>query len=256
MVLDDAGLTRFALGVATAAAAFLAVSVAVLTFLFDRRKQEEVEAFSQVRRNADQFYSFLVQNVGSNGNYIVDLDSYLDFALLISQLSIVFSSDYVPGYISWRQQTSRVTLRSVQVGQEVQIWNEQALKGEFPDNFDQDKFQFHRDFGNNMQKVDEAIQELDWAAGTRRAGVRTATVLVASTGILLLAGLLVALLAAVNNGGGLSDKINFYVGLVLLALALWAFATLMQFFRIIAVPRNEWIDRKVKQLRKTTPVNS
>ena len=69
MTMDDVALSRFALGVAPAAAAFLAIWVAILIFLFDRRKQDEVTAFKEVRNNTTNLYNFLVSEASSPGNY-------------------------------------------------------------------------------------------------------------------------------------------------------------------------------------------
>ena len=240
MILDDSGLSNFGLGLAPAAAVFVAISVAVLVFVLDRRSQDEVEAFRRVRRSADALHRFLVQRKESSGNYVIKLASYLDFAREISTISVLNAPQDSPGFLAWRCKTVEVTRKAQSVAAKIRGATLLSLKEE-PVTLNWSEFDFHAKFGDLMQALDDAIQDLDWASGTRQQGVRQTLSFAALGGLLVTVSLAIGLAAEVRSGGGIPDGVNLYFALLLLI----SLSAALLFFPYVLSPalmtRQQWI---------------
>ena len=144
--------------------------------------------------------------------------------------------------------TQEVTSIVLEIRQQVVKAQEQALSGQNVDAIDPDKFHFHKEFGERMQAIDTAIQDLDWATGVRREGIKIGVIAASFAGLLLFGSLTVALAAEIKLGAGVPDCWNTVGGILLVGFTLVVCIALIQAFRVNNVSRAEWINRKVGKL--------
>ena len=250
MTLDDAGLSRVALGLLSAAGAILAVSATVWIFVFDRRTQTEVDALNRVRTSGEALYDFLSPDTGVAGNYIRGLASYVDFARLIAAVSYPFSTDSVPDYITWRARTMEIIETSTNVNKMVDAAGQQILEGGQPTNLDRDIFRFHLRFQGLMFDLDLAIQHLDWAKGVRKAGVFWVGLALGLTLVVFLGSLILVLAAEIETATGFSDDWNSYWATLLTVSTCIMCGSLVWAFHVNEMSREKWIENRYKKVQR------
>ena len=158
MTFTDDAFSLFVIGLIPIGATFLALSGAAVIFLLDRWHELELDYFEEVRSSATALTSFLHNTVESPACYLTPLDSYNNFAILITSLGVTTSTDNIPNYIDWRIDTEKISSASTEFGRVVEDHNQKTLAGIFVRNIPYDNLRFHGQFVDFMQSVDTSIQ--------------------------------------------------------------------------------------------------
>ena len=106
-MIDDAELSRFALGVAPVAGVILAVLASIFLFILNRRWSEEMNAVSQVRGHMENLSNLFVAEVRKARLYFAE-EEYDEFTGYISWLRAIDSFENLPDHFDWRDKIKTV----------------------------------------------------------------------------------------------------------------------------------------------------
>lgn len=256
MTLHDDAFSGFALGIIPIAAIILAISGAAVIFLLDRRHETELGYFEQVRLTATALHRFLANHVDSTANYVVSLDSYRDFAVLISTLGLTISTEQIPNYICWRTRTAEVASVSVEIASKIKDSNEKKWAGIPTQEMAEEEMAFHSGFGELMQSVDTSIQNFDWAANSRSIGLHRTFLLGVVAAVTLMASAVISLSSLIKSENGVADYWNIVGAVFLIGLIILLFALLYRCYLVFMITKQEWIDERIEVLRASMKPNS
>lgn len=253
MIIDDSGLTIFALGVATSIGVVMAILVAMIIFNLDRWSRDDREASDQIRENANRIYELFLMNSELAGRYFQDIPDYNETLMLFVTLSESRTNVDVPNFATWRVQTESI-LQIVST----YTRNLPRIDTELDDflvTFDPDVQRFHTDFVQSMTRIDAGIQLAEWARTQRRIVKQTSWGIILA-GVVLIASLTLALLSEITTATGIKDGLNVWVASLLLVMVVVLVIWLASLIRYSWETREESIQKLARKLQSDSRKNS
>lgn len=256
MILDDAGLSRIALGLLSAAGAILAVSAAIWIFVFDRRIQDQNDAMQRAGVNARAMGDFLLLQIHSPANYVVGLGQWRGFVKMTASMMAPNSAEHIPDFISWRTNTSEIRQKSLEVG--AAIRSAPLRIGDDSDPADRvpQRSDFHTAFMGLMYDMDLSVRDMDWAKGIRKEGVHYVKLALGVTIVVFVGSLILALAAEIKTSTGVNDDLNLFFSLMLIVGVVATSYYLFRAFQANSMSREQWIDSRIKKHKKELQKNN